>query len=273
MTQLPENFIFTQTNLQDYVDCDRRFELRYIERVRYPAPQAEPMLLQEQRMRMGDRFHRFVHQYLIGIPADNIRRMIDDEAMLNWWDQFIAWGMPDIPAWRLPERVLSVPLGDYRLLAKFDMLAYEPGGQIVVADWKTTRKLPPQKWLADRLQTRVYRYVAVTGAEQLYGGPVPPEQVTMLYWFAETGDQVRLNYDRAQYDADAEYLTGLVSRMSAQQQFPLTDDLKHCKYCTYRGLCDRGVRAGDVDEIEEDIGDMEPDAFLVDFDQIAEVDF
>lgn len=95
----------------------------------------------------------------------------------------------------------------------------------------------------------------------------------MLYWFAETGDQVRLNYDRAQYDADAEYLTGLVSRMSAQQQFPLTDDLKHCKYCTYRGLCDRGVRAGDVDEIEEDIGDMEPDAFLVDFDQIAEVDF
>jgi hypothetical protein len=51
-------FQFSQSSLQDYVECSRRFELRYIERLRWPALQSEPVLEQERHMQQGQRFHQ-----------------------------------------------------------------------------------------------------------------------------------------------------------------------------------------------------------------------
>ena len=65
---LPPFFQFTQSNLQDYLDCPRRFELRYILRQDWPALQTEPEMEQEQHMLRGHLFHQLVHQLLIGLP-------------------------------------------------------------------------------------------------------------------------------------------------------------------------------------------------------------
>ena len=59
-------FAFTQGSLQDAADCLRRFELRYIKRLRYPAVEAVPALQFEQRTRQGARFHKLVQQHLSG---------------------------------------------------------------------------------------------------------------------------------------------------------------------------------------------------------------
>ena len=69
---LPDDFAFTQGSLQDAADCLRRFELRYIKRLRYPAVEAVPALQFEQRTRQGARFHKLVQQHLLGVPADTL---------------------------------------------------------------------------------------------------------------------------------------------------------------------------------------------------------
>mgnify|MGYP007064289961 CR=1 FL=1 len=38
---LPVDFQFSQNNLQDYLDCARRFELRALRRLAWPAAQSE----------------------------------------------------------------------------------------------------------------------------------------------------------------------------------------------------------------------------------------
>ena len=72
---LPDNFQFSQASLQDFVDCPRRFHLRYLLNVAWPAAEAEPIEEQERRVQLGLAFHRMVQQQLVGIPEVRIARM------------------------------------------------------------------------------------------------------------------------------------------------------------------------------------------------------
>ena len=67
---LPDDFVFSQSALQDYVDCPRRFELRYLLDVRWPALETEPALQHEIGMMKGQEFHHLLHQHALGVPAE-----------------------------------------------------------------------------------------------------------------------------------------------------------------------------------------------------------
>src|SRR5512133_649626 len=85
------HFEFSQSSLQDYVDCQRRFDLRYLQRLAWPAAPAEPVREHERHMQRGQRFHRLVQQYLLGVPAEFLARMAsadEDEHLLQWWQHF-----------------------------------------------------------------------------------------------------------------------------------------------------------------------------------------
>ena len=95
---LPADFAFTQGSLQDAADCLRRFELRYIKRLRYPAVEAVPALQFEQRTRQGARFHKLVQQHLLGVPADTLAQSLhDDPELATWWGVFRAAGLAGLP--------------------------------------------------------------------------------------------------------------------------------------------------------------------------------
>ncbi|MCA9887814.1 MAG: PD-(D/E)XK nuclease family protein [Anaerolineae bacterium] len=273
MNHLPEDFIFSQSSLQDYVDCPRRFQLKYLLRQRYPAPEVDDLLEFERRMAQGERFHHLLHQHAVGLAAEVLQKRIDDDEVRRWFDTYMANGLNDVPERRYPEYSLTVPLGDYRLLAKFDLLALSEDKALII-DWKTSRHVPRRDRLQRRLQTIVYRYVLAKGGTALNGGqPIPPEQIEMRYWYADhEGQVVAFAYDAAQFEADEHYLTGLVREIEERERFPLTDDTTRCAYCTYRSLCERGITAGPLDEWELD----EPtdlDELDFDFDQIAEIEF
>ncbi len=85
---LPTDFQFSQSSLQDYLDCPRRFELRYILRQKWPAIQTEPVVEFEHHMEIGTRFHRLVHQHILGIPDDVLEAGIDDPNLMEWWQVF-----------------------------------------------------------------------------------------------------------------------------------------------------------------------------------------
>jgi CRISPR/Cas system-associated exonuclease Cas4 (RecB family) len=275
MMLLSTNFQFSQGSLQDYVDCPRRFQLRYELQLDWPAQEAEPALENEEHVRLGAAFHRLIHQHALGIPAGDLTRTVQEPDLRRWWHNYLERGPQGLPETRHPEVVLSAPLGDYRLVARYDLVAVEAGQRAVIVDWKTSRRRPKRKDLAERLQTRVYPYLLVRAGAHLNGGrPFVPEQVEMIYWFADyPDDPAHFAYDAARYEADRADLAALVEEVEglSDADFPLTTEEQRCRFCLYRSLCRRGVAAGPLDEAldETDAGD----AFDVDidFEQVAEI--
>jgi CRISPR/Cas system-associated exonuclease Cas4 (RecB family) len=253
--------------LQDYANCPRRFQLRYLLRQPWPAAPSEPLDEYERLIERGQRFHQLVQRHSLGLSQAELGKTIDDPDLLQWWNNYLATPPPNLPsAVRRAEVTLSTPLpgSQARLMARYDLLALEPGQstvspverRAVIVDWKTNQKRPSSDALAARLQTRVYRYVLVKAGAQLNGGqPLLPEQVSMIYWFAQHPTQPAvLPYSAAQHTDDAAHLADLVARITAhtEREWPLTPDERHCRFCTYRSLCERGVLPGPLAEFDAD---------------------
>ncbi len=279
---LPPDFHFSQGSLQDFVDCPRRFQLRYLDRIAWPAVQAEPILENERHMQQGELFHLLVQQHLVGVPVERLTAMAQgDPDLAVWWQAYLAGAPADVPSQRFPEVTLSAPLGasgERRLVAKYDLVALTADGRAVIFDWKTSRQRPSQRWLAGRLQTRVYPYLLLHAGPDLNDGrPLAAEQIEMVYWFAGFPDRPeRFAYSAAQASEDETYLSALVEQIAllagGEGIWPLTPDEERCRFCVYRSLCERGVEAGSLDEV--DYRDFEPEIEIdLDFEQIAEVEY
>ena len=265
----------SQSSLQDYMDCAQRFKLRYLDRLSYPAVETEPTLENEKHQQEGEYFHRLIQQHLIGIPAEQIAKFANTINLQRWWENFQnskdLTGLKDLSG-LYPEATLSAPLGNYRLLAKYDLIAVQ-SGKAVIYDWKTYRKRPRNEWLAARMQTRVYRAMLVTaGAHLNQGQQLKPEQVEMIYWFGDfPQDPARFEYTSAQYQRDWDMLLKLADEVGTATSYPQTDDRQKCAFCTYRSYCERGIKAGDWNEEEAET--QAEELFDVNFEQIGEIAF
>ena len=272
---LPGDFQFTQGKLQDYVDCQRRFQLRHVLMQPWPALITDEPDRFEVHMQRGAALHLLAHQHAQGLDPARLSETIQDETLAHWWQTFLRRPPRDLPeAVRRAETVLAAPLGDRRLVAKFDLIAVQPGQRMVIVDWKTAGKQPSKPALARRLQTVVYRYLAVEAGAALNEGQCPePGQVEMIYWFAQrNGQTVRFAYDRAQHDGARAYLLDLLSEIVSHTEpvWPLTANETQCRFCNYRSLCERGARAGFFNDLEDDIELLEE---AIDLEQIVEVEF
>jgi hypothetical protein len=307
---LPRTFQFSATNLQDYVDCARRFQLRYLLQIAWPAPTAEPISEQERHAQLARDFHRLVHQHLLGLAAEKLSASVHDPDLERWWQAYLAY-LPTLGrAQMMPEIRLSTPLSGYRVLAQYDTIVLDyqhsvgqevsktavPEGRLLIIDWKTYRQRPSRTWLARRLQSRVYPVVLVEAGASLIGrGRVEPDSVEMCYWLTEyPHDPEILHYDLATFQTDLEYLSTLVAEINeraggsrrgggpaaataTEEAWPLTSDLRHCRFCNYRSLCGRGGVAGSIaDYVDDDsYGSVTTDetglGFDLDWGQVQEI--
>jgi PD-(D/E)XK nuclease superfamily len=293
---LPPNFQFSQASLGDYVDCARRFQLRYLLEQDWPAVESEPLLERERLADLGRRFHKLIQQHVEGLPVDALTRSLGEAELIRWWQSYLTGlntTLIDLPSDRRAEVAVSIPFGAYRLTAHFDLVAVD-AQQAVIVDWKTERRKPTRDQLLNRMQTRVYRLV-LTEAQQR-----APGTVSMLYWFAEYPDQPEvLRYDAAQQAADHQFLTNLIADIenlatpdppilqrrigygqdstedsdkflnpSQGDEWPKTPNLRKCDFCAYRSLCNRGVSAGVIDPDAGDL-DLELEVNLDEIDEIA----
>ena len=283
---LPKRFLFSQSSLQDYVDCQRRFQLRYIDHLAWPAVEAEPLKDYERLLDQGFQFHKIVRQHLLGVSETLIERSLaDDENMGVWWQNYLHASqhgnlefIHQTGGQLYEEITLSAALGDYRLLAKYDLLSYVPDGKLTIVDWKTSQKRPRRAWLAQRLQTHVYPYVLTRASAAVTGDrPIEPAQITMMYWFTNYPDQPEcFDYTSTAYEEDARYLQNLITMISQKSEkvFPLTPDIRRCLFCTYRSLCDRGVRPGEFLQLEEWQSETAAaEDVAIEYEQIGEIEF
>jgi hypothetical protein len=281
MTSLPSPFTFSQSSLQDYFDCPRRFELRYIDRLNWPAEDAEPALENERRQQEGQFFHRLAQQFLLGLPADRLSRLASSPdastglstSLARWWDNFQgSFPTPKDLGNLHAETTLSAPIGNHRLLAKYDLIAVREG-KATIYDWKTYHKRPKNEWMAIRLQTRVYRYLLAAAGGFLNGGQaIRPDSIEMIYWFTDFPfDPAIFHYDESTFQRDQSALEKVISEIEGLEKFELTDDEGKCRFCPYRSYCKRGVSAGDWHDAEEEAEAHE--TFDINFEQIAEIAF
>jgi CRISPR/Cas system-associated exonuclease Cas4 (RecB family) len=280
---LQDGFLFSQGKLQDFEDCRKRFLYRYIHQLSWPAIESEPYLDNELYLLQGLRFHKMVQQLLTGLPPERLSEQINDEKLQRWWDNFLAFfeRLIDKRDWKssfqYPEINLSAPVGNYRLVAKCDLIMIKEDGTCTIYDWKTSRRRPKLTWLMDRYQTRVYPFLLIeSGASLAQGRSIDPDRVEMIYWFTEYPDQPeRIAYSQEKYQADKILLGDKISLISrlGEDQFPLTPNEKRCQYCVYRSLCNRGVSAEEISEKNPEWGFDDEFDFVIDIQAIAEIEY
>ena len=255
---------FSAYSLQAYVDCARRFELSYLERLKWPTVESEPPLERERHLLDGLRFHEMIHRDVLGIQVPEPESGRDPD-IARWWGNYQARRPADVQGERFAEKRLVGSIGEHTLVATCDLIAIEAAGgsgrprRARIFDWKTWRRRHPRAWLAERLQTRVYPYLlAQAGAGVADGRPPSPGEIEMVYWYADAPDDPEVfTYSDSRFSEDDAYLGGLVDEIEARDragEFELTADEKKCAFCAYRSFCGRGDAAGQPDE-----GDFEPE--------------
>jgi hypothetical protein len=277
-----KHFSFSQGSLQDFVDCPRRFQLKYIEELAWPAQESEPALENERYLQQGTAFHRLVQQYFQGISAEKLKLIAAQEPnLIGWWDNFLASleyldDLKDHPTANVyPEISLSTPIGGFRLLGKYDLLIISED-KFSIYDWKTSRRQPKREWLTNSLQTRVYPYLlAKAGAYLNHGKKISPLKIKIVYWFANfPTSPLTYLYNDAKYNEDQRYIENLIEEINQLDESPalMTEDKKRCRFCVYRSLCNRGTKAGHLYE-HHDTAEQDKFNLELDFEQIAEIEF
>jgi RecB family exonuclease len=274
---LIDNFIFSANNLQDYLDCPRRFELKYILKQNWPAVTSQPVLEMENKIQLGNRFHQLAHQYLSGISAKVLEDSIDDPDLGLWFKSFQKYINSFLNFSYFSEFTVLKPFEGFRLIAVFDFISLINTNKIMIGDWKTTSHLPKKEVYFQSIQSYLYPFIAYETRINIFSqsSTLLHQDLSMEYWFPVFPDNtITREHSIASHASSKELLSNLIFEISQKEAgtFEKTANDKRCAFCQYRSLCERGIQAGRDDDAENGFeSDLQIDT--LDFDQIEEIPF
>ncbi len=275
--KLPNDFIFSQSNLQNYVNCHYSFYLQYVLQLQWPALLTDDNYRFEEYMIRGARFHRLVHQYFLGIPLEALDKTVQadpDPNIEGWWQNFIKFSSKLPKGTYLPEYTLFSSINGEMIEAKYDLLVFQDNF-VTIFDWKTNQKLLSKSYLENQLQTRVYLFVLASEINKIAPEiDIDPAKINMTYWQAEYPDTpLSFPYSKEALNMDKKHLSLLIEGILdvPESEIIRTSDLRRCRFCNYRSLCDRGIKAGRFDDIDSVLVDLA--SIDLDLDQIREIHF
>ena len=223
------NFSFSQSSLQDFVECPRRFELRYLQKVRWPGYIKDQPADLRRSMELGNQFHLFCQQVFSGVPEILIRQSIHDPALQEWWENFSVWRNDWLKDGQFfPEITLHTHIAGQRVLAKYDLIALQSSG-LQIYDWKTSPARTSRLWLRQKIQTILYPLLMCLAGQNISSGLAAPapESVMMTYWFANhPSDPEILPYSSIQFEDDLQYITNLIVGKELGHWVPLMIDVQ-----------------------------------------------
>jgi hypothetical protein len=248
----------SRRQLADFLACQRRFQLRYLDRLPWPAAPVDDHL--QQSLFQGQLFHQLLQRHFLGVTPDE--DALGSDQLRGWWQAFQQQG-PTLPAGRrLPELTLTVPIGRHLLTGRFDLLVLGEK-QARIFDWKTEARPRSEAELRADLQTRLYLALLTEGSQALVapGPPLVPDAIAITYWYAnDPAKSVTIPYSQTEHDQNWAELQSAVAaieeRMERPTVWPLTDNLNECARCAYQVFCDRQVAVALATTIEPD-GDEE----------------
>jgi len=256
---MDNNLLLSQFKLTTFLACQRRFQLRYLRRLPWPArPLPEHI---EQLLQQGQDFHQLLERHFLGLP---ITPAAIPNGRIRQWQQAFQTHSPvkDLPdsARFLPETGLTVPLGNHLLYGRFDLLVIgqdennQPFAHIY--DWKTGRPARVDE-LNGRWQTRLYLALLAEGGSAFWPQNVQlaPEQISLTYWYVQDAETpVTIGYSAAAHQATWAELQQIATNLDdafAADIWPLTDDWDECRECAYQVYCGRQGAGTAVPELDE----------------------
>lgn len=269
----------SQSGLAAFTRCPRRFYLRFVRRLEWPAPLTGSEQEWERSLLRGEELHLFIQQAALGIDVQNLVGALGDSQLASWWQNFVEFPPHQPLGESHTELELMVPIGGqpaagpHQLIARFDRLIVssgDDGAQIHIVDWKTGTPRDSSS-LERSWQTIVYRYIAVEASSRLVadGSQVPPNRVSFTYWQAEAPEApVILSYDDSAHTAAGKQIAAAVERIEQRLLDPLgedaferTTDVDACRHCPYRSYCERGRQASPGVDVEPDYEPGEQDLY------------
>lgn len=277
--EMVSEMIYSQRSLQDFLDCQRRFKLRYLDKLRWPAVTTEPIDEFERLTEIGIRFHQMVHRERSGVPSELILENTREEILIAWFNHYLSkFPRPDRGN-AYSELTLAAGWNQrWRLTATCDLIMYSPTDGFRIVDWKTTRRKPDRSTLRNRVQTSLYPLLFTEVGGGLFPGKqLFQEGVEIMYWFPAFPDEPEVfSYTSDQAHQDKQRFRLLIEeiaeKITEKEVFPKTEHQKRCRFCVYRSFCGRGVQAGTLDERLVDVlSELELDLEFEDLD-LEEID-
>jgi len=240
------NFVFSQSSLHTFDYCPRRFYLRYLKKLIWPA-----QLVSEQNQSKdrdaGVRFHQLIHQYFLGIELETLQKIANydsDSRMADWFEKFLQSPYAQLSGSLYPEKSFQTEIAGYQLIAKVDLLQIHEN-QIKIYDWKTSQKLPKASSLLRQAQSKVYPLVISRAIETKI------QKLSLIYWEANFPDQtIELESNESDWQKFEKEISKQIREIISlkDEEFVMTDDLQKCGWCEYRSFCHRTVSAEQANE-------------------------
>lgn len=233
--------------------CPLRFRFRYIDNLQWSriwstSPE------ERKAIERGENFHLMARRYYAGLDPAQVADPLEQRQLEHWLSLLQGFLPRSFDREFHPELELRLNRPEMRLLAKFDLVVVDPDGRGTIFDWKTERRFPRRTYLANSMQTLVYRYMlcAAAGAYSPRGR-FKPDEVSMIYWnplFPERWE--RMTYSESQFEKDETRLQSLINTIlrTPPDGFPATSNEKACLHCEYRPIC-HGKRS-DLVEMEQE---------------------
>ena len=263
---IPNEFSFSQSSLQSYLNCPRQFELLYLQKLAWPAQKYADAEKFDLDLAAGQSLHQAIQRYLLGFDESLILEGLQagkDPRVPIWFTNFqTRLGYLKEKTDFIAEIPVSILFGQYWLTAKFDYLCLD-NGHTHIFDWKTSAKKPGKTLLLESMQTKVYLTVAHQ-SEQGSAKTVP----TISYWEANFPDlDLTIVPSERTLARAATDLNNLISEIAAQTEFPMTKTPQRCVYCKFRSYCNRGALPGEaiLDEafeqmVAEELGEVKSES-------------
>ncbi len=269
-----ETLLLSRGKLTTFLECRRRFQLRYLEMAAWPA--APLPAVDEERLGRGQQFHQLVQRHFLGLKIEPAT--ISDRTVRGWWLTFARF-LSNLPHGRnmpdgrtLPELTLTIPIRGHLLHGRFDLLIIGEKDGLPFAhlyDWKTGRPLD-ESTLRHDWQTRLYLAMLAEGGQALWGegqNPLRPEQISITYWYVTAPEEPHtISYNQAWHEQNWAEIEAIVAQIEEQQTaggaWPLTEERAQCRVCAYQALCGRqeaGAPALNATEVAAPIPDDETD--------------
>ena len=247
------------TSLQDFLDCRRRFQLKYIDQISWPQPLNTVNIKQMESMTRGREFHQLMQQHFLGIPDEKLLKSIDDNTLKTWFINTIESEICKIDqAEKLTEYRLSTYISDTLVTGVIDLLISQPDSSLKIIDWKTGLTKPKPQFYVSRIQTRLYPLLLAQSP--LFHARITNKQcldkIEFIYWFTHFPQLPIINqYSPEKFDLDKVYLAELINTIQNTQvnEMKMTANFYTCRTCQFQVYCGRisSESAQDVFDMDE----------------------